>query len=87
MEIIKKIVSLPRYPFLWGILLYQKILSPDHSFWAKKTHPHGYCKFYPTCSEYGYQSFKKYGVIRGGYKTIHRIVRCNPWNEGGIDHP
>ena len=43
------------------------------------------CRFYPTCSEYGAQAFKKYGVIKGGIMTMWRVLRCNPWNKGGND--
>ncbi len=74
------------FPFLLLIRLYQKTISPDHGLF-KKFYPYGYCKFYPTCSEYGYQSIKKYGIIKGGWKTLYRIIRCNPWNKGGEDLP
>ena len=80
-----KIREIPRIPVLFLIRVYQKLLSPDHSFWAKRVKPHGYCRFFPTCSEYGHNSIQKYGVIRGGLKTVWRILRCNPWNSGGID--
>lgn len=43
------------------------------------------CRFYPTCSDYTYQAVDKYGVIKGGVLGIYRILRCNPWNKGGID--
>lgn len=43
------------------------------------------CRFYPTCSEYSLQAYKKYGFIKGTYLTIRRIFRCNPFNEGGYD--
>lgn len=87
MSVFKKIIHLPRYPILWLIFLYQKILSPDHSFWAKKNNPHGYCKFYPTCSQYGYEVIKKKGLLLGVPKTVWRILRCNPWSKGGEDYP
>ncbi len=74
-----------RMPLLWLIRLYQRLLSPDHSFWAKKKNPHGFCQFFPTCSEYGYQAIEKYGVVRGGAKAVWRILRCNPWSKGGVD--
>ncbi len=64
---------------------YQRVMSPDHSFWAKSVYPYGYCKFYPTCSEYSHQAVDKYGVLKGSYKSVHRIIRCNPWSKGGID--
>ncbi|HOI29074.1 MAG TPA: membrane protein insertion efficiency factor YidD [Melioribacteraceae bacterium] len=43
------------------------------------------CRFYPTCSEYAAQSITKYGVIKGGIKSVWRILRCNPFNKGGYD--
>ncbi len=78
-----KIIS---YPFLFLIRIYQKTLSPDHGP-LKHLFPHGYCRFYPSCSEYGYQAIKKYGLIKGGIKAIWRIIRCNPWSDGGEDQP
>ena len=72
---------------LFLIKIYQIILSPDHSFWGKKIYPHGYCRFYPSCSEYTYKSIEKYGIVRGSYRGLKRVIRCNPWNEGGIDLP
>lgn len=66
------------------IRIYQKTLSFDHGIF-RFLFPHGYCRFKPTCSEYGYQAIKKYGVIKGGLMAFWRILRCNPWNKGGID--
>ncbi|MCR3955951.1 MAG: membrane protein insertion efficiency factor YidD [Gudongella sp.] len=43
------------------------------------------CRFYPTCSEYSLQAYKKYGFIKGSYLSANRILRCNPFNEGGYD--
>lgn len=43
------------------------------------------CRFTPTCSEYTYQAVDKYGVIKGLFLGIKRIVRCNPWSKGGVD--
>ena len=43
------------------------------------------CKFYPTCSEYSKQAFQKYGLKRGIYLTIKRILKCNPFSKGGYD--
>ncbi|MDR7854966.1 membrane protein insertion efficiency factor YidD [Tissierella sp.] len=43
------------------------------------------CRFYPTCSEYSIQAYRKYGFFKGSYLTISRILRCNPFNEGGYD--
>lgn len=66
------------------IKLYQKTLSFDHGP-MKNRYPHGFCRFYPTCSEYGVVAISKYGVIKGGLMTAWRILRCNPWSKGGYD--
>ncbi|WP_207750647.1 membrane protein insertion efficiency factor YidD [Anaeromonas gelatinilytica] len=58
------------------ILLYQKYISPLKG----RT-----CRFYPTCSEYSIQAIDKYGIVKGGLKSIWRILRCNPFNAGGYD--
>jgi len=75
-----------RTPFLWLIRIYQKTISPDHGLFKEWFKP-GYCRFYPSCSEYSYQVIKKRGLIIGLPKTIWRIIRCNPWNKGGTDLP
>lgn len=70
--------------FLFLIRIYQKTLSLDHGP-MKKFFPYGYCKFHPTCSEYTYQSINKYGIFKGSFLGIYRIMRCNPWSKGGFD--
>jgi hypothetical protein len=67
------------------IKFYQKIFSPDHSFWSKTVYPYGYCRFYPSCSEYSYQAIEKYGIFKGSFMSIKRIFRCNPFSKGGFD--
>lgn len=43
------------------------------------------CRFYPTCSEYTKQSILKYGLLRGIFLGMKRIVKCHPFNPGGYD--
>jgi uncharacterized protein len=43
------------------------------------------CRFYPTCSQYGYEAIEKHGIVKGGYLTTKRILRCNPFCKGGYD--
>lgn len=43
------------------------------------------CRFYPTCSEYMYEAIQVYGLFRGGWMGMKRVVRCNPMNPGGFD--
>ncbi|MBU0706033.1 membrane protein insertion efficiency factor YidD [Patescibacteria group bacterium] len=86
-QIFRSIWHLPRSLFVGLLWLYQKTLSPDHSFWAKAVHTRGFCKFHPTCSEYTKQVLRKYGFFRGTFKGVCRVGRCNPWSDGGIDKP
>ena len=81
---VKSLIQVPARIGMGIIRLYQKTVSPDHGVF-KARFPHGYCKFYPSCSEYGYQSLQKHGLIKGGAKTTWRILRCNPWTKGGVD--
>lgn len=67
------------------IKIYQRILSPDHSFWGKQKYPRGYCRFYPSCSEYSRQAFLNHGFLKGLMKSAWRILRCNPFSPGGFD--
>jgi len=69
--------TLPRWPFLAFIRLYQATLS--------KTLAPNTCRFYPSCSHYGYQAIYRHGIIKGGWLAVWRILRCNPFNPGGFD--
>ncbi|MBN1756408.1 membrane protein insertion efficiency factor YidD [bacterium] len=43
------------------------------------------CRFQPSCSQYAYQAIRKYGPLKGSFMGIKRIIRCNPFCEGGYD--
>ncbi len=66
------------------IKFYQKTISFDHGL-LKPLYPNGFCRYYPTCSEYAAQAIEKKGIARGSFLIIKRLTRCNPWSEGGID--
>jgi uncharacterized protein len=76
----------PKVITLKLIRLYQRTMSFDHGF-LRFLYPNGYCRHYPSCSEYGYQAIAKYGLIKGGARTVARVFRCNPWSSGGVDYP
>lgn len=66
------------------IRLYQRTLSPDHG-WFKSRHPYGYCRFYPSCSEYSYLAIKHRGLLVGTSLSLVRIVKCNPLSTPRVD--
>ncbi len=43
------------------------------------------CRFTPTCSHYACDALIRYGVFKGVWLSIKRLVRCNPWCSGGYD--
>lgn len=65
------------------IKFYQRFISPGlnlvffNQFWG--------CRFYPSCSGYSIEAIEKHGALRGGLKSILRILRCGPWSRGGLD--
>lgn len=78
------IAYFPRRLVIKLIRVYQRTLSFDHGP-LKSVYPHGFCRFNPSCSQYGIEAIEKYGIIKGGIMTCWRILRCNPWNKGGND--
>jgi putative membrane protein insertion efficiency factor len=72
-----RLVNIPRFFLLAFIRLYQATLS--------RGLPANSCRFYPSCSHYGYQSIYKYGALKGSWMAAWRILRCNPFNRGGYD--
>jgi len=71
------LMNLPRLPLLALVRLYQFTIS--------RALPANTCRFYPSCSHYGYQAIYKYGAIRGSLMAVWRVLRCNPFNPGGFD--
>lgn len=60
------------------IRLYQRFISP---MFPRR------CKYHPTCSEYAVGAVREFGVMRGLVLAGWRLLRCNPWSHGGVDHP
>jgi putative membrane protein insertion efficiency factor len=74
-----------RHSLLLLIRLYQKTFSLDHGLLGKILGER-WCRFYPSCSEYSYLAIDRFGIARGVWLSLKRIIRCHPWNQGGIDH-
>lgn len=62
---------------LFFIKLYRKYISPLLGS--------GKCKYTPTCSQYAIEAYTKHNFFKATYKTIWRIIRCNPFSKGGHD--
>jgi putative membrane protein insertion efficiency factor len=73
----RTIWNLPRIALLSLIRLYQMTLS--------KGLPVNTCRFYPSCSHYGYKAIYRHGVVKGSFMAGWRVIRCNTLNPGGYD--
>ena len=69
-------MKIAKFIVLGLIRFYQRVISPMFP---------PSCRFVPTCSEYTYQAVQKYGVIRGLWLGINRLLRCHPFSPGGYD--
>jgi len=63
-------------PLLLVIRIWQRFISPGLA-------PR--CKYYPSCSNYAYGAIKHYQLV-GLFLALWRLVRCNPFSHGGVDH-
>lgn len=63
----------------------KQILKKILKFYKKHISKGHYCRFTPTCSEYMYQAIDKYGVVKGLFLGIKRLLKCNPLFKGGVD--
>lgn len=70
-----------RNPLTWlliGLVRgYQLVVSP----WIAPS-----CRYYPSCSAYGLTALRVHGAVRGLGLATWRVLRCNPWSRGGVDH-
>jgi uncharacterized protein len=68
-----------RWPATGGralIAVYRHTLSPLIGF---------HCRHVPTCSAYADEAIDRYGLWAGGWMTLARLLRCQPWGTSGID--
>lgn len=61
---------------------YQRFISPPLHFLAG---PLAGCRFTPSCSQYAIEAFQIHGLFRGGWLTLRRLLRCQPWGGQGHD--
>lgn len=69
-------MKLVSYLFIFLIRIYQYTISPLLP---------ASCRYTPSCSQYGVEAFKKYGVLKGFRLTVKRVSSCHPWGGSGYD--
>lgn len=62
--------------FLSMIRFYRRSISPFRG---------ACCIYIPTCSQYALEAIERYGALKGGFLTLRRLLRCNPFHRGGYD--
>jgi len=75
-RVLHEAVALPGRAMLLILRGYQRFISPM----SPPT-----CRFYPSCSQYAVIAITRHGVLRGSLLAGWRLLRCNPWNAGGVD--
>ena len=75
-DCIKFVTALPQTLLIGLVKAYRLLLSPCLG---------SSCRFEPSCSVYSLQALHQHGAARGSYLTLHRLARCQPWCDGGID--
>ncbi|MCG8363467.1 MAG: membrane protein insertion efficiency factor YidD [Pseudanabaenales cyanobacterium] len=61
---------------IWLIQGYRRLISPMFP---------PTCRFQPTCSQYALDAIERFGMVRGSWLAIRRILRCHPFHPGGYD--
>lgn len=67
---------LPRNILIAVLKLYRRFISPIYG---------QVCRFFPSCSAYALEAITVHGAVKGTWYAARRIVRCHPWNAGGLD--
>ncbi len=75
-KIIGFMTKVPGYLAIGFIKIYKLLISP--------LLPNA-CRYYPTCSEYSAEAIKRFGLFRGSFLALKRILSCNPFGKGGVD--
>lgn len=74
--VIHVVTVVPRTVLIMLVRVYQIVLSPLLP---------ASCRYYPSCSTYAVEALERHGALRGGWLTLRRLARCNPFRPGGYD--
>ncbi|MEC5180354.1 membrane protein insertion efficiency factor YidD [Arthrobacter sp. CG_A4] len=69
--------NLPRHILILLLMAYRKVISPLYG---------QVCRFFPSCSAYALEAITVHGAVKGSWLAVRRLLRCHPWNAGGVDH-
>ena len=75
-RLVRFAMALPQFFLIGLVKAYRLLLSPSLG---------SACRFEPSCSVYSLQALQQHGAAGGSYLTLHRLARCHPWCDGGID--
>ena len=75
-HVLTSLYRLPRCALMMLVKAYRLLLRA----WLGSS-----CRFEPTCSAYSLQALEQHGAIAGTTLTAYRLVRCQPWCDGGHD--
>jgi uncharacterized protein len=76
--------DLPHTPRYWPRLILLALVR-FYQMTISRVMPADTCRFYPSCSHYGYQAIYRHGALKGSVMATRRVLRCNPFNPGGYD--
>jgi len=75
-RLLSAVYHLPQQALMGLVKAYRLLLSP----WLGNA-----CRFEPTCSAYSLKALEQHGAVAGTTLTLYRLVRCQPWCQGGHD--
>lgn len=74
---VRQVIDLPRHVLILLLKAYRTVVSPLYG---------DVCRYFPSCSAYALEAVTVHGAVKGTGLAAHRVVRCNPWSHGGVDH-
>jgi len=75
--LVRAVWNLPRNILILFLLAYRRLISPLYG---------QVCRFFPSCSAYALEAITVHGAVKGSWLAARRLLRCHPWNAGGVDH-
>ncbi|MEE1621500.1 membrane protein insertion efficiency factor YidD [Zafaria sp. Z1313] len=75
--VVRWIIDVPRSLLILLLKAYRRIVSPLYG---------DVCRYFPSCSAYALEAVTVHGAVKGAGLAAYRVLRCNPWSHGGIDH-